>query len=193
MCQFSLKNRLSDAEIGELNHIKIDGKDIPLEKISVDLGDGNFVPAESVRDISFPLKKTFNVRAAVGNLEHGKYKIGIAFKAKPFGSLKFEVEDAIAETETLEVRIPRDNQDDYSEKAIEARQEFVEDYTKLKLEHIKNYSFDAHTSGRKLRKFYGCRADSDRFCRTFKGQRRICRRRISYSSGNDRRNFDCFV
>ena len=143
--QFSLKNRLSDAEIGELNGIKIDGKDIPLDKISVDLGDGNFVPAESVRDIAFPLKKTLNVKAEIGNLEHGKYKIGIAFKAKPFGSLKFEVEDAIAETENLEVRIPRDEQDDYSEKAVEARQKFVEDYTKLKLEHIKNYSFDAHT------------------------------------------------
>ena len=143
--QFSLKNRLSDAEIGELNHIKIDGKDIPLDKISVDLGDGNFVPAESVKDIAFPLKKTLNVKAAVGNLEHGKHKIEIAVKAKGYGSLKFEVEDAIAETEKLEVRIPRDEQDDYSENAIKTRQEFVEDYTKAKFEHIKNYSFDAHT------------------------------------------------
>ena len=81
------------------NAIKIDGKEIALDKISVDLGDGNFVPAESVKDISFPLRKTLNVKAEIGNLEHGKYKIGIAFKAKPFGNLKFEVEDAIAETE----------------------------------------------------------------------------------------------
>src|SRR5215211_5881252 len=105
--QFAIKNRLSDAEFGELTGIRIDGKDIPLNKISVELGDGNFVPAESVKNVSFPLRKTLNVRAGIGNLEHGKYKIGIAFKAKPFGALKFEVEDAIVETETLEVRIPR--------------------------------------------------------------------------------------
>ena len=64
------------------------------------------------------MRKTLNVKADIGNLEHGKYKIGIAFKAKPFGNLKFEVEDAIAETENLEVRIPRDDEDDYSENAI---------------------------------------------------------------------------
>ncbi len=143
--QFSIKNRLSDAEFSELSGIKINGEEIPKDKISVDLGDGNFIPAENVKDVSFPLRKTLNVKADIGNLETGKHKIGIAFKAKPFGNLKFEVEDAIAETENLEVRIPRDEEDDYSEKAIEARQKFVEDYASVKLEHIKNYSFDAHT------------------------------------------------
>ena len=153
--QFSLKNRLSDAEFGELNTIKINGKDIPLENISVDLGDGKFIPAAEVKNVAFPLRKTLIVKADAGNLEHGKYKIGIAFKAKPFGELKFEVEDAIAETETLEVRIPRDEQDDYSEKAIEARQKFVEDYTETKLEHIKNYSFDAHITDGNCENFTG--------------------------------------
>lgn len=153
--QFSLKNRLSDAEIGELTGIKIDGREIALDKISVDLGDGNFVSAASVRDISFPLRKTLNVQATIGNLEHGKYKIGIAFKAKPFGSLKFEVEDAIAETENLEVRIPRDEEDDYSEKAIADRQKFVEEYANVKLEHIKNYSFDAHITNGNVENFTG--------------------------------------
>ncbi len=143
--QFSLKNRLSDGEFSEIVGIKFDDREIPINKISVDFGDGNFVPAENVRDVSFPLKKVLHVNADIGNLEPGKYKIHIAFKAKPFGNLKFEVEDAIAETENLEVRIPRDDRDDYSEKAIAARQKFVEDYAKVKLEHIKNYSFDAHT------------------------------------------------
>src|SRR3712207_5356448 len=109
--QFAIKNRLSDAEFIELTGIKIDAADVPLDKISVDLGDGNFVPAESVKNVSFPLRKTLNVKAEIGNLARGKYKISIAFKAKPFGDLKFDVEDAIAETETLEIRIPRDEED----------------------------------------------------------------------------------
>lgn len=153
--QFSLKNRLSDAEIGELTGIKIDGREIEMNKISVDLGDGDFVPASGVKNISFPLRKTLNVKADIGNLEHGKYKIGIAFKAKPFGNLKFEVEDAIAETENLEVRIPRDEEDDYSEKAIADRQKFVEEYANVKLEHIKNYSFDAHITNGNVENFTG--------------------------------------
>jgi hydroxymethylglutaryl-CoA reductase (NADPH) len=153
--QFALKNRLSDGEFSELTAIKIDGREVPPAQISVDLGDGQFVAAESVRDVAFPLRKVLNVRCDVGNLETGKHKIGIAFKAKPFGSLKFEVEDSIAETESLDVRIPRDTQDDYSENAIRARQDFVEQYTGAKLEHIRHYSFDPHTTAGNCENFTG--------------------------------------
>lgn len=144
---FSLKNRLSDAELTELTGIKIGGREIPQEKLRFDLGDGSLVSSDEVSEsnpIAFPLRKIVTVLADIGNLERGKHKIEIAFKAKPFGSLKFEVEDAIAEIETLEIRIPRDNQDDYSDSAIGKRQEFVEKFTGAKLNHIKNYSFDPH-------------------------------------------------
>jgi len=153
--QFALKNRLSDGEFTELTAIRIDGREVPHERISVDLGDGVFVPAETVRDVSFPLRKVLNVKCDVGNLETGKHKIHIAFMAKPFGALKFEVEDSIAETESLEVRIPRDAADDYSETAIKARQEFVEQYTGARLEHLKNYSFDPHITAGNCENFTG--------------------------------------
>jgi len=153
--QFSLKNRLSDGEFTELTGIKIDGNDVSPANVSVDLGDGEFVPAESVHDISFPLRKVLTVKCDIGNLETGKHKIQIAFKAKPFGALKFDVEDSIAQTETLEVRIPRDAQDDYSEKAIKERQDFVEKYTGTHLEHIRNYSFDPHITAGNCENFTG--------------------------------------
>ena len=146
--KFSIKNRLTDVKFSELQSIKINGSEIPGDKITFDLGDGEMMSATNVTEdnpLDFPLRKVIDVHAETGNLEHGKHKIKITVKAKGYGSLKFEVEDAIAETEKLEVRIPRDEQDDYSEKAVEARQKFVEDYTKVKFEHIKNYSFDAHT------------------------------------------------
>jgi len=144
---FSLKNRLSDAELTELTSIKINGEQVEKEKLSFDLGDGNMLSANDVsaeNPIAFPLKKIVTVNANIGNLQHGKYKIELAFTAKPFGSLKFEVEDAIAEMEVLEVRIPRDKEDDYSEGAIAKRQEFVEKFTGAKLAHLKHYSFDPH-------------------------------------------------
>ena len=145
--KFSIKNRLTDVKFSELQSLKISGEEIPKDKITFDFGDGETMPATAVSDdnpIDFPLRKTIDVHAETANLEHGKYKINIAVKAKGYGSLKFEVEDAIAETESYEVRIPRDNADDYSEKIIEKRQEFVADYSDTKLEHIKNYSFDPH-------------------------------------------------
>ncbi len=153
--QFALKNRLSDGEFGELNGVRIDGTDVPLDSISLDLGDGAFVPADSVRDIAFPLRKVLTVRCAGQTLANGKHKIGIAFRAKPFGSLKFDVEDSIAETESLEVRIPRDEHDDYGETAIRARQDFVEQYSGAKLEHIRHYSFDPHTTAGNCENFTG--------------------------------------
>jgi hydroxymethylglutaryl-CoA reductase (NADPH) len=153
--QFAIKNRLSDAEFSELTGIKINGGDVPKDRISVDLGDGNFVPAATVRNVSFPLRKILNVKADIGNLPIGKHKIEIAFRAKPFGSLKFEVEDSIAEIEKLEVRIPRDSTDDYSETAIKTRQDFVEQFTGAKFKHLKHYSFDPHILPGNIEHFTG--------------------------------------
>ncbi len=153
--QFALKNRLSDGEFSELTGIKIDGHVVSLEDVSLDLGDGVFVAADAVRDVSFPLRKVLFVRCAGMALDNGKHKIRIAFRAKPFGSLKFDVEDSIAETESLEVRIPRDDHDDYSESAIKSRQAFVEQYSGAKLEHITHYSIDPHTTAGNCENFTG--------------------------------------
>jgi hydroxymethylglutaryl-CoA reductase (NADPH) len=155
---FSLKNRLSDSELTELTGIKINGQEVAQDKLAFDLGDGKFLSPDKVsaeNPIAFPLKKIVTVWATIGNLERGKHKIEIAFKSKPFGSLKFEVEDAIAETEKIEIRIPRDNEDDFSESAIAKRQEFVEKFTGAKLHHIKNYSFDPHITNGNCEHFTG--------------------------------------
>ncbi|NNE98292.1 MAG: hydroxymethylglutaryl-CoA reductase [Pyrinomonadaceae bacterium] len=146
--KFSIKNRLTDVKFSKLKSVKINGKEIPREKITFDFGNGETLAASAVTEdnpIDFPLRKVIDVHCETENLDHGKHKIKIAVKAKGYGSLKFEVEDSIAETESYEVRIPRDDNDDYSDEVIEKRQEFVEEYADTKLEHITNYSFDAHT------------------------------------------------
>ena len=100
--QFSIKNRLSDAEFTELQSIRINGSAVPLDAISIDLGDGVGLPLDRVspsHPIAFPLRQTLIVRAGIAALPLGKHRIEIAFKSKPFGALKFEVEDAIAEVD----------------------------------------------------------------------------------------------
>lgn len=156
--QFAIKNRLTDVEFSGINFIKINGAEIPLDKLTIDLGDGIFLKATDVSEtnpIPFTLRKTVLINAETANLEHGKHKIEIAAKAKGFGSLKFDVEDSIAEIEKLEVRIPRDSNDDYSESAIKTRQEFVEEFSGAKLNHIKTYSFDPHILAGNVEHFTG--------------------------------------
>ncbi len=156
--QFAIKNRLTDVVFTELKAVKIGGAEIPKNKITLDLGDGVLIAADTISDsspIAFPLKKTILVQAATANLGHGKYKIEIAVKGKGYGSLKIEVEDSIAEVENLEVRIPRDEDDDFSEKAIKARQQFVEKYSGAKLEHLRHYSFDPHITNGNCENFTG--------------------------------------
>jgi hydroxymethylglutaryl-CoA reductase (NADPH) len=156
--QFAIKNRLSDAEVTELQGITIDGAAVPKDAIALDLGDGTILsPAQIAtgRPIAFPLRKILTVLAKIDPLPHGKHKIAIAFKAKPFGALKFEVEDAIAEASVDLVRIPRDNNDDYSEAIIRKRQEFVEQLTGVKLEHVAKYSFDPHRAQGNCEHFTG--------------------------------------
>jgi hydroxymethylglutaryl-CoA reductase (NADPH) len=143
--QFAIKNRLSDAEVTELQGVSIDGRALPKGAIKLDLGEGKIVAPDQIsasQPIAFPLRKILTVHASIDKLPHGKHTIGIAFKAKPFGALKFEIEDAIAETGADLIRIPRDNADDYSEAIVRKRQDFVEQFTGVKLEHIRAYSFD---------------------------------------------------
>ncbi len=145
--KFSIKNRLTDVKFSALKSVSINENEIPLDKISIDLGNGEILAASAItkeNPLDFPLRKVFDVYAEMDNLEHGKYKIKFAVKAKGYGTLKFDVEDAIAETESYEVSIPRDNGDDYSEDIIKKRQKFVEEYSNTKLEHVPNYSFDPH-------------------------------------------------
>jgi hydroxymethylglutaryl-CoA reductase (NADPH) len=155
--QFTIKNRLSDAEVTELQRIAIDGQIVPLDAITLDLGGGaTLAPAQIAgHPIAFPLRKTLTVLAARSSLPLGKHKIEIAFKTRPFGALKFEVEDSIAESSAHIVRIPRDEVDDYSEAAVRQRQAFVEEITGIKLEHVSKYSFDSHHARGNCENFTG--------------------------------------
>ncbi len=148
--QFSIKNRLSDAELLELQSIKIDGRETPRDRLVLRLNDGTALRPDQIsreRPLSFPLRRVVDIEARVGRLAKGKHEIEFAIQTRPFGKLKFSVEDAISEKADI-VRIPRDPADDYGKDSIEARQAFVQEYSGARLHHIKHYSFDpAKTQG----------------------------------------------
>ncbi|NUM47294.1 MAG: hydroxymethylglutaryl-CoA reductase [Anaerolineales bacterium] len=142
---FSVKNRLSDVVLTGLSHVKIDDREIPFPALVLDLGNGETRTPYEITDkqpLDFPLRKIVKITAKIPHLPLGKHKLDLAFKTKGFGKLHFDVEDSISEHHEHLVRIPRDNENDYSPEIIRARQKFVEDYTGAKLDHLTRFSFD---------------------------------------------------
>lgn len=155
--QFSIKNRLSDAKLTAMESLKVAGEDIPLSKISLQLASGE-VPASSItkeNPVPFNLRDSFNVLVEMPALEEGIYEMEIAFKSSPFGGMKFSVEDSITSRAANRIVIPRDDVDDYTDEMIKERQNFVEEFTGAKLNHIRHYSFDANITKGNCEHFTG--------------------------------------
>lgn len=55
----------------------------------------------------------------------------------------------------MSTKIPRSNEDDYSQDIIEARQTFIEQQTGAELNHTKQYSFDPHGMSGNIENFFG--------------------------------------
>ena len=156
---FMLKNRLKDASISEILHIVLDGNHIPKEKITLKVGADMLLSAEEINakgDISFPLREVItvflNVRAKAGP---EKLKLGLSFKASPFGKLKFEVEDNISDISAKPEGIPRDPHDDYQAEIIKARQAYFASATGAPVNHVGNYSIDPNTLKGNIEHFIG--------------------------------------
>jgi len=156
--RFALKNRLSDAEVVGLSLVAIDGKPVALDHITIDLADGRVLsPAQvdAAHPFPFPLRSIVTIQTDARELPRGKHEIEIAFETRPFGKLQFKVEDAIAEQADHFVRIPRDDQDDYSPEIIRQRRELIEQVRGVKLQHIVHHSFDPHITKGNCEQFVG--------------------------------------
>ena len=125
--QFSIKNRLSDATLTKIEQIKIDGKDVKLSAVTLDLGDGDVRTLDQLSSspISFPLRRIVTIRTALPHLDKGKHKIEIKFKTEPFGTLNLKVDDTTSEKDETRIHIPRSNTDDYLPEIIQQRQKFI--------------------------------------------------------------------
>ncbi|NJK84550.1 MAG: hydroxymethylglutaryl-CoA reductase, partial [Saprospiraceae bacterium] len=131
---FSIKNRLSDATLSGILSISINGQEVSLQDVSIDLFDRVLRPAEitTQNPVDFPLRKTFNVLVKTAALPEGKHSLEIGFEVSPFGKLTLQVDDSIKKEDHNRIKIPRDDNDDYSPEAIKTRQKFVEEFAGVK-------------------------------------------------------------
>lgn len=156
--QFAVKNRLSDVELVGLKKIAVDGTPVPLDSLKLILNDGRTLTSSHVTPttpLSFPLRGSITVQTKLPALPKGKHEIEIGFETKTFGKLQFKVDDSITDVEKKGVRIPRDDNDDYSPAIIKQRQALAEQFSGAKLEHVSKYSFDPHIGKGNIEHFIG--------------------------------------
>ncbi len=156
--QFSIKNRLSDAEVVGIASIAIDGRELALEHVRFDLSDGRALfsaEIDATHPIPFPLSSVVTVQTEEPELPIGRHDIDIAFETRPFGELRFRVEDTIVEDGQRARHIPRDEEDDYTPGIVGRRQNLIEQATQVKLRHILHYSFDPHLAKGNCENFTG--------------------------------------
>ncbi len=156
--RFSLKNRLSDATLTGMTQLKVDGADIPLDCVTLELSDGQTLPASQItadQPIEFPLRKIVTLRVAADTLARGKHQLLIGFLSNPFGKLTLKVKDAISERKPDRVTVPLDKENNCSPEIIAERQAFVESYSGAKLEHLRHYSFEPEETAGNIENFTG--------------------------------------
>jgi len=144
---FSIKNRLDTVALTKLTQVKIGAVVVPAARIQLDLGGGEVRAGASVgagaQAIELPVGRTLTFLLAMPALAEGMHQLQAQFSTDAFGELSVEVEDAIVSQDSR-VRIPRSDDDDYAEGAIQARQHFAEQFAQQELTHLKQYSFDPH-------------------------------------------------
>jgi hydroxymethylglutaryl-CoA reductase (NADPH) len=161
--RFSIKNRLSDAELHKINFIKIDEFEIPLADITLEMGETKIQALEVTEQnpLAFALRTMVTLILKHPPLTEGKHSMTISFESSPFGKLECTVEDSI-ESQLLNVKIPRNSTDDYSAEIIQKRHDFLNDFVKNTVnpdfegfKHTKQFSFEAHQTQGNCEHFIG--------------------------------------
>lgn len=160
--RFSLKNRLSDASLTRILRVKVDGREIPLAGLQLDLGDGRVLRADELspdRPIAFALRQVAHLRIPRERLDGGPHDIDVRVQTQPFGTLDIAARDAVALPSQAppprHIPYERDAERNYLPGIVAARQRFVEEFSGVKPTHIAHYSFDPAITRGNIENFTG--------------------------------------
>ncbi|RLF69666.1 MAG: hydroxymethylglutaryl-CoA reductase, partial [Thermoplasmata archaeon] len=156
--RFALKNQISDSTLTGVGGVRINGEDVDLSRIMLKLTNEEH-PALGIEPgspVPFHIGQKVDIYISGMNLEREVYhKIELSFRTKQFGTLSFDVEDRIGEPPKKRIKIPYDRERDYDSDVIEERLKFIEDFAGVRLEHIRNYSFDPGLTKGNIENFTG--------------------------------------
>ncbi|MEO1054281.1 MAG: hydroxymethylglutaryl-CoA reductase [Bacteroidota bacterium] len=138
---FKIKNRLASAQLVALLELEVNGTPIPFENVSAEINGQQSIAALDLNNgskIDFGLGKAFKVQVQFDRLNEGQHTLKINFKTTPFGKLKFTVKDQVLEngqSEEAISKIPRSEEDDHSQQAVEERKKFAAAFSGFDFDH----------------------------------------------------------
>ncbi len=157
--RFALKNRLSDATLTGIRRVAVNGVEFPVDRIRLELPDGVRQEAAQVsttQPLDLPLRRTVLLHLeGHPRLDKGNHEIAFAFEAKPFGTLEFKVNDAIAEVTVQRIQIPYHKENDHTREWADRRRRFLEEQTGATTEHIGRSSYDPALTRGNVENFIG--------------------------------------
>ena len=158
--RFMLDNCLADATVTRISRCAVDGVDIPVAALRLELPNGT---ARSAADVSpgapapFPLRESVAVHAQTAPLAAGAHDVELEFEAVPFGLLALRASDAIGSAAAPPGHIPYSHDDtaNYGPELAAARRRFVAAFTGAELQHVARYSFDPAVTRGNIENFTG--------------------------------------
>lgn len=155
---FSLNNPIADAALTGVSKVEINRKEVPLDKVILKMNGQSAKAAEVDEDnlIPFPMEHNVKVHAQIGALEKGtQHHISLDFQTEPFGPLSLDVKDTVAEEKVKATKIPCNKMANEDPEIVRQRQDFVEEYSGVKLQHINKYSFEPTVTKGNIENFTG--------------------------------------
>lgn len=113
--EFELKNRLVETEFTGLTTVRIDGNDVPLEDVTLVLGDGTEVLPEEVSEESplvFELADTMQVISDIDRLALGSHEVSMGFEVEDYGRVSFTTDDEVTEDDLVGTEVLSMDADD---------------------------------------------------------------------------------
>ncbi len=96
--ELALRNTLAPGTLIGFRQLQIDGRDIPLDKVFITVGDGLSLPASELAPNNprvFPLNTKVGLRVEDQPLVPGKHRLVVQVNTKEAGELKIDAEDTI--------------------------------------------------------------------------------------------------
>ncbi len=96
--EFSLRNVLADAELVKPLEIYVDDTQIPLENVTLIAGTTSILNKDIAESnpVKFSLNMTATIRVDGARLEPGEHKITLVVTVKGYGTIKFDIRDALS-------------------------------------------------------------------------------------------------
>jgi hydroxymethylglutaryl-CoA reductase (NADPH) len=108
------------------------------------------------KPLNFPLRRRVRIVIENKTLAQGKHQIQLGIAIQQLGEISFDVEDLIeVGNKPKPIHIPRNEDDDYSNDAIQQRQAFIEQQTQKHLKHVNHFSFPASVVQGNIENFTG--------------------------------------